>query len=90
MDRLAVWSGLLFDMMGTGFSICMNGEIIVVEIIHNASSCEAGRGCIGNEGKIPQVPNGGGNGGNSNVVHRKDGFSIPGDFFKSLLVGYGL
>jgi len=76
----------------------MNGEIIIVEIIHNASSCEAGRGCIRNEGKTPRVPNGiqdammdgGGDGGNSNVVHGKDGFSIPGNLLESLLIGYGL
>jgi len=36
------------------------------------------------------MTNGGSNGGDSNVVHRKDRFGIPSDFFKPLLIGYRL
>jgi len=36
------------------------------------------------------MANGGGDSSDSNVIHRKDGFSVPGSFFKPLLVGYGL
>jgi len=36
------------------------------------------------------MANGGGDGGDGNVVHGEDGFGIPGDLFEPLLVGYGL
>ena len=55
LDRSA---GLLFNVIDTGSSICVNGEVIIVEVVHNASSCEAGRSVDRNEGKLPRVPNG--------------------------------
>jgi len=51
-------AGLLFNVIGTGSSICVNGEVVIVEVVHDASSCEAGRSVDRNEGKLPQVPNG--------------------------------
>jgi len=36
------------------------------------------------------MANGGGDSSDSNVIHRKDGFSVPCSFFKPLLVGYRL
>jgi len=36
------------------------------------------------------MTNGGGDGGNGDIVHGKDGLSIPSDFFKPFLVGYRL
>jgi len=32
---------------------------------------------------------GGGDGGNGDVIHGKDRFSVPGSFLESFLVGYG-
>jgi len=69
-----------------------------MEIVYDASSCEASGGVDGNEGELPRVPdgiqdamaNGGGDSGDGNVIHGKDGLGIPGDFFEPLLVGHGL
>jgi len=36
------------------------------------------------------MANSGGNGGNGDIIHGKDGLGIPSDFFEPLLVGYGL
>jgi len=36
------------------------------------------------------MANGGGDGGNGDVIHGEDGLSIPGDFLEPLLVGYRL
>jgi len=36
------------------------------------------------------MANGGGDGGDGDIVHGKNGFSVPGDFFEPFLVGYGL
>jgi len=36
------------------------------------------------------MANGGGDSSNGDVVHGKNGFSIPGDLFEPLLVGYRL
>jgi len=98
VNGAAARSQLLFDMVGTCPSIGVEGKIVVVEIIHDASSCEAGRGVDGNEGKLPRVPNGiqdaiangGGDSGNGNVVHGKNRFGVPSDLLESLLVGHGL
>jgi len=35
------------------------------------------------------MANGGGDGGDGNVIHGEDGLGIPGGFFEPLLVGYG-
>ena len=45
-------------MVGTGSSIGVEGEVVIVEVVHDASSCEAGRGVDGNEGELPRVPDG--------------------------------
>jgi len=36
------------------------------------------------------MANGSSDGGDGDIIHGKDGFGIPGDFFEPLLVGYGL
>ena len=95
---MLAWLGFLLDVVGMGPSIHMNSEVIVFKVIYNASSCKVGRGCIRNEGKLPQVPNGindamvdgSGDGSDGDIIHGEDGFGVPDDFFKSLLVGYGL
>jgi len=45
-------------VVGTGSSIGVEGEVVIMKIIYNASSCEAGGGVDGNEGKLPRVPDG--------------------------------
>ena len=96
VDRLAAWVWLLFNMEGMSPSICMNGEVIIMEVVYDALSCKVGRGCVGNEGKFPQVPNGiqdamvdgSGDGSDHDIVPGKDRFGVPGNFFKPLLVGH--
>ena len=41
-----------------GPSISVEGKVVIVEVVHDASSCEVGRGVDGNEGKLPRVPDG--------------------------------
>jgi len=36
------------------------------------------------------MANGGGDGGDGDVIHGKDGLGVSGDFFKPLFIGYGL
>jgi len=36
------------------------------------------------------MANGGGDGGNGNIIHGEDGLGIPSDFFEPLLVGHRL
>ena len=74
----------------------MDGGIKVVKITDYALSCKAGRDWVKNEGKLPRISddiqdamlNGSSNGGDGDDVHRKDGFHLPCDFFKSFLTGY--
>ena len=45
-------AGLLFNVIGVGPSIGVDGEIVVVKIIYNASSCEVGGSIDGNGGSF--------------------------------------
>jgi len=40
-------------MIGAGPPIGVEGKVVIVEVVHDASSCKAGRGVDGNEGKLP-------------------------------------
>jgi len=85
-------------VIGARPSIGVEGKVVIMKILYNASSCEAGRSINGNEGELPRVPNGiqnamsngGGDGGDGDIIHGKDGLGIPSDFFEPFLVGYGL
>jgi len=52
--RLVAWLWLLLYVVGTGSSICMNSKVVVMEIVYNALSCEAGGVMSGMRGSFPE------------------------------------